>query len=175
MDDENRDSTHGIARRSYAIWVRFADASAAAELVERQLESGDLPESSVEGEPWGGVFESFAQFSRGNFARPEMRLPAWPQLAAFFVAGGLVAYGGQMAARAFLEPQGSGHSSDLSQALEALPRPLATSPDEAGARVVLRSDRGGHAVWLEEDFDGDGQADSVREFRGGRLISAQRR
>jgi hypothetical protein len=164
-----------VWRGSFTIWVKAANAADAADLIEGQLEARDSDEDELVPDgarPLGGGRRTNSVWFSPNSAA---KSTPWSPLVVCLLAGGIAYWGGHSLVTALRQPRDKGHRSDLYQALEALDRPLESSPAEDRSRVVLRSDPERSSIWLEEDTDGDGRADTRLQFRDGRLVGSERR
>lgn len=158
-DDDNFDAVHGVWRGAYTISVRMSHADEAADLLDRHLGAAPETESAAHEQRAAMLPDPSAQ------SRPA----SWNAWVAWIVAGGIVYWGGSWLVQVWKPHRAAMERSDLTEALEALGRPLVT-PGEDPPRAVLRTDRQGGTLVLEEDRDGDGRRETRREFRRGEQV-----
>jgi len=153
---EDYDAVAGTWGQTFILRVAEADAPRAASLIEVELEREQ--QSAI---PRAGAAADDATAKR--------HATSWKPLAAAVVVV-LIAYYLSRFAPAWMDRPAAADRS-LWRAVAESGRPLATTSAPGEPRMVLYYDRDMEFVVLEEDHDGDGQADRRRAFAADRMVS----
>ena len=145
----------GTWRSTFILQVPQTDGVAAAELIEHEL-----AQSADEAEDW-----DLAR-AAGDSGPPSFPAAPWKSLAMVLVASGLAYCAGHSGADQLpprLQPS-------LWQALRESSSPLVTNGPPGTPRQRISFDPATGSILLEDDFDGDGRFDRLRQFQEGRLV-----
>ena len=149
----------GTWRSTFILQVPQTDGAAAAELMEHEL-----AQSQDEVEDW--------EFTRaaGENGTPSFPAAPWKSLALVLVASGLAYCAGHSGVDQLHGQRPPRLQPSLWQALRESSGPLVTNgpPGKPCRRISFDPATG--SVFLEDDFDGDGRFDRLRQFQEGRLV-----